>query len=85
MCLRVSYKKKIRKFFFCILKVIQKGAGSGIGSGSLVRDIGPADPDPDPHQRTMDPQQMRPILYLVYGFSRQMYCNTCVENIKYFS
>jgi hypothetical protein len=37
MCLRISYKKKIRKFFYASLKPLKKGVESGVGSGSAPK------------------------------------------------
>jgi hypothetical protein len=50
----VSYKKKIRIFFF-ILKVIKEGIGSGVGSGSIYQKYGSGDTNPYSHQNVMDP------------------------------
>ncbi len=51
MRLRVSYKKKIWNYFFCILKSLMKG----VGFGSISQRYRSA--DPDPHQNVTDPQQ----------------------------
>jgi hypothetical protein len=50
MCLRVSYKKKIRKFFFETLRSRKKG----VGSGSISQRYGSS--DPDSHQNLKDRQ-----------------------------
>jgi hypothetical protein len=55
MCLRVSYKKNMKKkFFWASLKSLKKGVGSGVGSGSVSQRYGSA--DPDPHRNITDPQ-----------------------------
>ncbi len=88
MCLRVGYKKKKKKNFLESLSHWRKVSDPEL------------DPDPYPLVKSMAPRiqipirirtkchgspTLRPILYLVNGFSKQMYCNTCVENIKYSS
>ena len=48
MCLRVSYKKNLKKYnFFAPLKSLKKGVGSGVGtgSGSISQRYGSADLD----------------------------------------
>jgi hypothetical protein len=45
MCLRLSYKKKIRKkyfFAFASFKSLKKEVGSGVGSGSVSQRYGSA-------------------------------------------
>jgi hypothetical protein len=55
MCMRASYKKKYEKnIFFCTIKSLKKGVGSGVGSGSISKRYGSTDLDPD--QQVTDPQ-----------------------------
>jgi hypothetical protein len=57
MCLRGSFKKKMKIIIFCLLKSLKKGVGSGdkSGPGSISQRYGSA--DADPHQNVMDPQK----------------------------
>jgi hypothetical protein len=54
MCLWASYKKKFKKyekkFFLASLKLMKKGVGSGVGSGSRSISQRYGSGDLDPHQ-----------------------------------
>jgi hypothetical protein len=55
VCLRVMYKKNMKKFiFFASLKSLKKEVGSGVGSGFISQRYGSG--NPDPHQNVTDPQ-----------------------------
>jgi hypothetical protein len=56
MCLRVSYKKKLFKKMFCILKVTEERSRIRY----WIRRSGSA--DPDPHQNVPDPQHWTLVL-----------------------
>ncbi len=56
MCLRVSYKKKYEEKKFASYKSLKKG----VGSGSISKRYGSA--DPDPHQKVTDPNTNKKIM-----------------------